>query len=49
MLDTDEFVTGIALNLFAVGATTYLLRQSFDVKGVFAGPGIEPFPVLNFP
>ena len=49
VLDTDEFVTGIALNLFALGATTYLLRQSFGVKGVYAGPGIEPIPTLNFP
>ena len=49
VLDTDEFVTGIALNLFALGATTYMLRQSFGVKGVYAGPGIEPIPTLNFP
>ncbi|MFO7634299.1 MAG: ABC transporter permease [Caldilinea sp.] len=48
-LDTDEFVTGIALNLFTLGATTYLLRQSFGVKGVFAGPGIDRIPTLNFP
>jgi simple sugar transport system permease protein len=48
-LDTDEFVTGIALNLFTLGATTYLLRQSFGVKGVYAGPGIDPIPSLNFP
>ncbi|MCS6825735.1 MAG: ABC transporter permease [Caldilinea sp.] len=48
-LDTDEFVTGIALNLFTLGATTYLLRQSFGVKGVFAGPGIDPLPRLHFP
>ncbi len=48
-LDTDEFVTGIALNLFTLGATTYLLRQSFGVKGVYAGPGIDPIPSVNFP
>jgi len=48
-LDTDEFVTGIALNLFTLGATTYLLRQSFGVKGVFAGPGIDPIPRLQLP
>lgn len=48
-LDTDEFVTGIALNLFTLGATTYLLRQSFGVKGVFAGPGIDPIPRLRLP
>ena len=48
-LDTDEFVTGIALNLFALGATTYLLRQSFGVKGVYAGSDIEPIPALTLP
>src|SRR5512147_1983136 len=32
VLKTDEFVTGIGLNLFAVGATTYLMRQTFQVK-----------------
>lgn len=32
-LHTDEFVTGIALNLGAVGATTFLLRKIFKVAG----------------
>ena len=32
-LKTDEFVTGIALNLGAVGATTFLLRKIFHVAG----------------
>jgi simple sugar transport system permease protein len=49
VLRTDEFVTGIALNLFAVGATTYLLRQTFHVKGVFAGPGIAAIPRVAIP
>lgn len=48
-LKTDEFVTGIALNLFAVGATTYMLRQIFDVKGVFSNPGIIPIPRVDIP
>jgi ABC-type uncharacterized transport system permease subunit len=48
-LNTDEFVTGIALNLFTLGATTYLLRQSFGVKGVYAGPGIDPIPAVTLP
>ena len=48
-LDTDEFVTGIAINLFTLGATTYLLRQSFGVKGVFAGPGIDRIPSVTLP
>lgn len=48
-LKTDEFVTGIALNLFALGATTYLLRRIFQVKGVFANPGIQPIPTIHIP
>ncbi len=49
VLRADEFVTGIALNLFAVGATTYLLRQTFSVKGVFSNPGIIPIPKVDIP
>lgn len=48
-LKTDEFVTGIALNLFAVGATTYLLRQIFDVKGSLASPRIQAIPAIEIP
>jgi len=49
VLETDEFVTGIALNLFAVGSTTYLLRQIFKVKGVFTSKAIESIPNLHIP
>jgi len=49
VLRTDEFVTGIALNLFALGATTYLLRQTFHVKGVFTSPGIVAVPRVDVP
>ncbi len=49
VLKTDEFVTGIALNLFAAGATTYMLRQIFSVKGVFADPAIQPIPAVHIP
>ena len=49
VLKTDEFITGIALNLLAAGATVYLLRQIFDVKGAFSNPGIIPIPALHFP
>ena len=49
VLGTDEFVTGIALNLFALGTTTYLLRQIFEVKGAFAGPGLVSIPRLHIP
>jgi general nucleoside transport system permease protein len=49
VLGTDEFVTGIGLNLFALGATTYMLRQIFSVKGAFAGPGIISVPRIDIP
>jgi simple sugar transport system permease protein len=48
-LKTDEFVTGIALNLFALGATTYLLRQIFSVKGAFASSEIVALPNWHIP
>ncbi len=43
-LRTDEFVTGIALNLGAVGATTFLLRRVFRVAGAFASSPSKSFP-----
>ena len=49
VLKTDEFVTGIALNLFAAGATVYMLRQTFQVKGAFSNPGIIPVPQIHIP
>jgi ABC-type uncharacterized transport system permease subunit len=49
VLKTDEFVTGIALNLFAVGATTYMMRQIFKVKGAFSSPEIVPIPNIHIP
>ena len=49
VLKMDEFITGIGLNLFALGATTYMLRQIFDVKGAYAGPGIVPVPNVEIP
>lgn len=49
VLKTDEFVTGIALNLFALGSTTYLLRRIFEVKGVFTSSLIQPIPRLEIP
>jgi simple sugar transport system permease protein len=48
-LKTDEFVTGIALNLFTLGATTFMLRQIFGVKGAFADTSIVSVPDINIP
>lgn len=49
VLRTDEFVTGIALNLLAVGATTYALRQVFGTRGAFQDPRIPAIPALSIP
>lgn len=48
-LKADEFLTGIALNLFALGATTYMMRQIFGVKGAFTDPRILAIPDLSIP
>jgi len=48
-LHTDEFLTGIALNLFAVGLTTFLLRDIFHVKGAFTDAGIQAIPAVKIP
>lgn len=45
---TDEFVTGIALNLAAVGGTTFLLRKVYAV-GSFNPPGLSQVPGIDVP
>ena len=47
VLKVDEFVTGVGLNMFSVGLTTYLLRQIFKVKGAFTDPGIYSVPKIR--
>lgn len=46
-LRSDEFIIGVALNIFAGGLTVFLLRTIFGVKGSFSDPGIVPLPTLN--
>ena len=48
-LKTDEFVTGIAANMLALGGTTYALRRMFQVKGALIDPSIQPMPRWNIP
>ncbi|MEA4883176.1 MAG: ABC transporter permease [Clostridia bacterium] len=48
-LKTDEFVTGTALNMLALGGTTYSLRQLFHVKGAFMSPRIVAIPRWRIP
>lgn len=42
-LESDEFIVGIAINMFAGGLTMFLLRSIFGVKGAFSSPKIQPF------
>lgn len=49
VLKMDEFITGIGLNLLALGSTTYMLRQIFHVKGMFASPEIVSIPRVDIP
>jgi len=48
-LKTDEFITGIGVNMLALGGTTYLLRNTFGVKGAFISPEIISLPRLDIP
>jgi len=47
-LKSDEFIIGIAINMFAGGLTVFLLRSIFGVKGAFSSPDIVPLPRFNF-
>jgi len=53
---SDEFIIGVALNLFAAGLTTFLLRTlplfatgGKLASGSFKSPGIDPLPVIHIP
>lgn len=46
---SDEFIIGVALNIFAGGLTVFLLRTLFGVRGSFSGPGIDPLPQIVLP
>lgn len=48
-MKTGEFITGIAINSFATGATTYFLRQLFHVKGSLIDARIEALPKWDIP
>ena len=39
-LKADEFIVGIAINIFAGGLTVFLLRSIFGVKGAFSSEKI---------
>lgn len=48
-LKSDEFIIGIAINIFAGGLTVFLLRSIFGVKGAFSSPDIVSLPRINIP
>lgn len=48
-IGTGEFITGIAINSFTAGATTYYLRQLFEVKGSLISSRIVALPKWNIP
>jgi ABC-type uncharacterized transport system permease subunit len=48
-LRTDEFVTGTAINMLALGGTTYALRQMFGVRGAFMSSQIRALPRWDLP
>lgn len=45
----DTLVVGIALNLFAVGLTTFLMRFLWGVRGTFIDPAIVGMPRWQIP
>lgn len=45
----DPIVIGVAINLFAVGITGFLLPQLFDVRGVFRDPAIAGLQRYGIP
>jgi len=45
----DPIVIGVAINLFAVGLTGFLLPQLFDVRGVFRDPAIAGLGQFSIP
>ena len=46
---SDEFIIGVALNIFAGGLTVFMLRTLLKVKGSFSDPAIVPLPTLSIP
>ncbi|MFT4231450.1 MAG: ABC transporter permease [Leucobacter sp.] len=45
----DPIVLAIAMNILAIGMTSFLLVAIFDVQGVFQDPGIDGIPTWRIP
>lgn len=48
-LKSDEFIIGVALNIFAGALTIFLLRTIFGESGSFSDPGIVALPQIHIP
>ena len=48
-LGGDAIVAGLAINIFALGATTYLVRPVFGVQGSFYDPSLRGLPDITIP
>lgn len=49
MFNVNVFVAGIVLNIFAAGATVYLLRSLYGVKGTLSDPAIPSLGKITIP
>lgn len=45
----NNVVTSVAVNILALGLTTYLLRILFNVRGAFSSPQIVGLPIYKIP
>jgi general nucleoside transport system permease protein len=45
----DAIVAGLAINLFALGATTFLMRAIFGVQGGYYDPAMPGLPEIHIP
>lgn len=45
----DAIVLGVAVNLLAVGLTSFLVRTVFGTRGMFSDPALQGLPALDIP
>ncbi|NQT58302.1 MAG: ABC transporter permease [Bacteroidetes bacterium] len=45
----NNIVVGVAINIIALGFTTYLLKLLFGVRGAFSSPDIIGLPIITIP
>jgi simple sugar transport system permease protein len=45
----DAIVLGVAINLLAVGLTSFLTRTVFGTRGTFSDPALQGLPALDLP